>query len=213
MMRLPDLDRARGMALRVLADRRITTLPVDPLSLLRQCRRTQVFTRGEAAEHLGMTDAEFDSIYNEAEAFTLVEGKGAARSYAVVYPVDGNPARLRFTLAHELGHIVLHPHGTDPAAEKEADVFASHLLCPRPVLQRMAQRFAPLTAEQAAAAFYVSIGCARSLRMDVGRWMQEELWRVVDEQLRPAVEQLKPEWWHGSQHVLPFSRTIESTET
>jgi len=43
--------------------------------------------------------------------------------------------RYRFTLAHELGHIILHRIST-PEAEKEADAFASALLMPEKDIKR-----------------------------------------------------------------------------
>lgn len=43
--------------------------------------------------------------------------------------------RQRFTIAHELGHLVLHADGTDDNSEREADQFASGLLIPRPMLR------------------------------------------------------------------------------
>lgn len=54
------------------------------------------------------------------------------------------PERARFDIAHELGHLVLHRHApvdeTSAAQEKEADIFASALLMPEPLL---AQYFRP----------------------------------------------------------------------
>ena len=44
--------------------------------------------------------------------------------------------RQRFTIAHELGHLVLHADGTDVNSEREADQFASALLIPREMLCR-----------------------------------------------------------------------------
>jgi Zn-dependent peptidase ImmA (M78 family) len=44
--------------------------------------------------------------------------------------------RQRFTIAHELGHLALHPDGTDENSEREADQFASALLIPREMLRR-----------------------------------------------------------------------------
>jgi len=50
--------------------------------------------------------------------------------------------RLRFTLAHELGHIVMHQHPTDPEkVEDQTNVFAGEFMMPeediRPQLQRL----------------------------------------------------------------------------
>jgi Zn-dependent peptidase ImmA (M78 family) len=55
-----------------------------------------------------------------------------AKPYPVITVLAGAPGdRLRWNLAHELGHVVLHPEGgagTD--VEREADAFAAELLTP-----------------------------------------------------------------------------------
>ncbi len=43
--------------------------------------------------------------------------------------------RQRFTIAHELGHLILHRDTPDEHAEREADQFASALLIPRTMLR------------------------------------------------------------------------------
>ena len=42
-----------------------------------------------------------------------------------------NPARRRFSIAHELGHFALHHHRGYEYEEREADCFARNLLAPR----------------------------------------------------------------------------------
>jgi len=56
--------------------------------------------------------------------------------------------RSRFDAAHELGHLVLHRHGSPQgqAAEKEANAFASAFLMPRASVFTHAPRFASLDA-------------------------------------------------------------------
>ena len=49
---------------------------------------------------------------------------------------DHARTRHRFTIAHELGHLVLHGDGVDENSEREADQFASALLIPRAMLRR-----------------------------------------------------------------------------
>jgi hypothetical protein len=45
--------------------------------------------------------------------------------------------RQRFTIAHELGHFVMHSkHGADEHSEREADVFAATLLMPPDILRK-----------------------------------------------------------------------------
>ncbi len=51
--------------------------------------------------------------------------------------VRHSQVRQRFTIAHELGHFVMHSeHGTDEHSEREADVFAAALLMPPELLRR-----------------------------------------------------------------------------
>lgn len=157
MTRCADLPRAAAMAYRVLAEQNVSALPVDPLALLRKCRGTEVCTYADAAARLGMTDAAFERACGVAEAFTLAQGD----CFMICYRAEGNPARQRFTLAHELGHRVLGHTARDPAGEREADTFASHLLCPRPVLQAL--RFAGADESEMARVFYVTRRCIQEI--------------------------------------------------
>ncbi len=157
------MSRAIAMAYRILARAGVRTLPIDPLALLRRCRDTSVCTYLEAAEGLHLSESAFLRLCGDADAFTLAQRENGRTRYIVAYRTGGNPARLRFTLAHELGHRALGHTGSTPAEEREADLFASHLLCPRPVIARLAQRFLPLYAEQVAAICYVSLPCARAV--------------------------------------------------
>ena len=148
------------MAARVLLRRQIKTLPVDPLALLRACPDTRVYTLEAAADAVGFPPAD---LLRDADAVTLRVSMGEKLHYTVIYRVDGNPARLRFTLAHELGHRLLGHTGGDAAEEREADTFASHLLCPEPVVQRLRSISADDidAADRIAVTCYVSRSCAR----------------------------------------------------
>jgi Zn-dependent peptidase ImmA (M78 family) len=49
--------------------------------------------------------------------------------------------RLRFTLAHELGHIVMHQHPSDPEkVEEETDAFAGEFMMPEQDIRTQLQR-------------------------------------------------------------------------
>lgn len=203
MNRGTDLRRAAEMAYRVLIDRQVTALPVDPMNLLRQCRDTQVMTYEDAAEALGMTADDFDRRFGTADAFTLRQEHAGKEHYLVIYRAGGNPARQRFTLAHELGHRVLGHRTANTASEREADCFASHLLCPRPVIARLAGRCDPLYAEQLAALCYVSVACARAAAVQVQN-IDEGILQAVDELLRTAVAGKVPVVKQNCLHKLVF---------
>lgn len=185
-------ERAAALAYRVLLRRQITALPVRPLPILRVCRHTAVLTYDEAAETLSLPQNVFERRFDLADAFTLRRQVGEQLCYLVLYRPDGHPARLNFTLAHELGHRLLGHTGADAAEERAADVFASHLLCPRPALRRLARRFQPLYAEQVAAVCYVSLSAAQALALDRPVAVDPALEQAVDELLADNVDAAEP---------------------
>ena len=91
-----------------------------------------------------------------------------------IYPPDFNPAKtiifyndghmreqIRFTLAHELAHLVLmHPGTEKKIYEDEANIFANYLLVPAPLVLRDSK----LDAMSIHCDFQVSYGCANSAR-------------------------------------------------
>lgn len=67
------------------------------------------------------------------KAKCLLYSEDAFKLKNTIYYNDNKPlGRTRFSLAHELGHIILEHTNSDlEIQEKEADVFASHILAPR----------------------------------------------------------------------------------
>ena len=155
-----DLDRAAAMALLTLKKLQISTLPVDPMAILRQCRRTKVYTW---KEYCALIAERFPvaSRLPHPEAMTQRYTTPAGLDYWIVYFDDKmlRYARYNFSVAHELGHIVLKHTGTSPEEEREADTFASHLLVPRPVLSCI--RHTNIT--DLCATFGVSESCMRTV--------------------------------------------------
>lgn len=189
MTRQPDYDRAAEMAFRALIRMDSGELPVRPLSMLHRCRRTAVFTYEEAAERLNMPQEVFTRRCYGADAFTVRGGEGPC--YVVCYRSGGNPARLNFTLAHELGHILLGHQENAVAEEAEADCFAQQLLCTAPVLRRLAET-APLTPERVAAACYVSLDAARARLTAASRRVDQALMAQAEQLFAGPLRELPP---------------------
>ena len=117
------MSRAAAMAYRVLIRRGVSALPVHPLEILSACRNTVVWADVTAAERLKIPREALLRQLANAEAITFRQTIQGETRFIVVYREGGNPARLRFTLAHELGHRLLH-RGDEPNMEREADCFA-----------------------------------------------------------------------------------------
>lgn len=193
-------NRAVEMAYRVLIRLQVTALPVDPLAILRRCAGTAVVTQQEAATQLGCAPETLEKTMRHADAVTFrKETQGSVR-YLIVYREGGNPARLQFTLAHELGHRLLHTGEGTAEEEAEADCFASHLLCPRPALHGLLMRAPTLTAGQVSRLMYVSSAAASLLSRNELVPVRDEIWAQVEAQLRDWVrcvtipEAQKGEW-------------------
>ena len=183
MRRYPDYAAAENAAYRLILERG-AGLPVRPMALLRA--RARLLPYDEAAEQLGLTQEDFERSLGRAEAFTVRQGEACL----VCYRADGTPARLNFTLAHELGHIIL-KHAGGPADEREADHFASCLLVPEPARRRLLAR-PELTAEDAAALCYVSVAAARMAMRRRETAADKALLDALDALLAPQVEAVRP---------------------
>ena len=78
-------------------------------------------------EDAGVVVVPFDFGTDQVDATSLRAPNGPP---LVIYNRNLLGDRLRFTLAHELGHLVMHSLVPDPAMEEQADRFASEFLMP-----------------------------------------------------------------------------------
>lgn len=212
-MSAADLTRAAAMAYRCLIRLQVRDLPVRPEAMLRLCRRTVLMTYAEAAETIHLTDAEFERRCAGVDACTFREDDEAGTAYLVCWRAGGNRARLNFTLAHELGHIVLGHRGNDPGAEAEADCFASHLLCPRPALRLLQAKCGAIYAEQVAELCYVSLSAALMIDQTPQVFVPENLETEVEKLFSASISQASevqkpPESVHGLDVQSAKRRTI-----
>jgi Zn-dependent peptidase ImmA (M78 family) len=149
--RRPDYRTVKLEALRLLEEFHIEAPPVDPVRMARDLGAAVHFVRfsGVHKRISGFYDAGEDAIYVNLDEYAL---------------------RQTFTVAHELGHRLLHREWAASTAykilmrdqdgddsdpyEKEANAFAAHLLVPRKLLDKYVQR---ATAQQLSQLFAVSV--------------------------------------------------------
>lgn len=136
-------DAADQLLLYVEADR----LPLDPLEVLikNDCK---VRTYQDISTSKGLSVSDMCNVLGTDDGITLYNAKHD--TYAVAYNTDRyRKERIRWTLAHELGHIILDHFAefeqsrliggtlTDQELsilDKEADAFASEFLAPNIIL-------------------------------------------------------------------------------
>jgi len=133
-------DRPVHYACAVCADLQVSRLPVDPFML---------------AQRAGITMIPFSSVMSSPGFFPQDLGQRLQMACAVTltYPAFcivwrndlSGSGRLRFALAHELGHLVMNHYrdypdrmfsglSADRFLEEEADAFARNLLAPVPLV-------------------------------------------------------------------------------
>lgn len=185
----PDYDRAATLALITLLRLGVESLPVFPETLIRQCKNTRLLTYQEYCALPGIA-SRFPSTLSSRhpEALThLFEFHSGKVAWLVYYdPKMMSPERRKFSLAHELGHIVLRHHGRSEEEEQEADFFAAHLLLPRPALAEFVQRGFPLLEVNLYNLSNVSRACLYTIQQSPSSWVEPSLNTRLRAQLLPA---------------------------
>ena len=185
-MNYKKYKKSRDLAWRILLNEGVTELPVDIVGLCRKMGvRVQYFTPKDES------DGKSAILFGVPRIFVSREC---------------SPERQRFTIAHELGHILLghvgeyqlvnrEPSAEDNPIEQEANVFASRILAPACVLWALDLH----TPEEIAAHCRISLPAAgyRAERMALlyarNKFLISPLERKVYEQFLPYIQQRKGE--------------------
>lgn len=137
-MTKPNYDRAATLAVRTLIELDITSMPIFPWFIIPRCKNTALASYDDLARYNGISSSVAYKIMEPAKdavTYQLTMSDMSAY-YIIAYNKKiRSIERIRFTLAHELGHRVMgHSEKEKEWEEKEANHFAMHLLFPRPVL-------------------------------------------------------------------------------
>ena len=197
-MNYDDYKRARDLSWRVLLDTGTRELPVKASRI---CGAYGVTLRSYQAGAPLIRELGLEAQCGTSDGFTVCSG---GRCY-VFYNMEQSAGRVRFTIAHELGHVLLghlgdgehtvynrEPSPADAPAEHTANVFASRLLAPACVLHALGA----VTPEQIAAACDISLAAARfrAGRMGVleqrGKYGASPLERQVLAQFQPYIDRV-----------------------
>jgi len=172
----------------------IEQLPVDPFALY-EVFGWHLYTWDEAKDILGVDDP-FNMKTTGAEAKTVAT---ECNSFFTIYNPNIMPhTKVRWTIVHEIGHIVLgHFHdftidelnkseaanGGQPVRvlELEADIFAAELLQPMPILKAIGD----LSATQIQELCGVSKKAAVNRKIDLAWWGDTNVARRLEEKLIP----------------------------
>lgn len=129
MKSTPDYELATNTAYRLLVASGRVEPCADILQLAACCREAAVVSYREMAERFALSGEQFAAMLSSEYGLTIRKGKQAL----ILYNQEKDPRTVRFTIAHELGHVVLHHREDTRATDREANCFARNLLCPLPV--------------------------------------------------------------------------------
>lgn len=152
-----NYKKSRDAAWQLLIKNKTSSLPVDLRKICRS-EHIRLFSYAQGAKLIRKLGLEDHTVENDAFSIGRV----------ILYDDRKPIARQRFSVAHEIGHILLHssncatvynrePSPNDDPIEAEANVFASRLLAPLCVLHYLNIQ----TAEEIAETCGISITAAK----------------------------------------------------
>lgn len=189
-MTVPNYTRAANMAYKTLLALHIGVFPVDPLQILSFCKNAKVHTFDELIQHYDG----YEEYHRYVDLKRLLLGDRDAVllrrtyqsgnvAYELFFDDHQDARRIRFTLAHELGHIILKHQREEDWEEKEADYFAAQLLTPDPVFAPLsAAGFDMMSPRTLSGLFLVSSAAARRRTAPVLHRQDEALYAAVRDQ-------------------------------
>lgn len=142
-MNYKKYQEARNAAWEMLIDFKISELPVK-ISEILEALKIPMITYADNAK--AISKYKLEQIASESDGFTI-RNRG---KHVIFYDSAKPPERIRFTLAHELGHIICNhvgegavttrntePSENDSEDETQANIFAIRLLAPACVLHEL----------------------------------------------------------------------------
>ena len=183
-------QQARDAAWQCLIDTNICSLPVKTLKI---------------AERFGIkviSDSDVELLKPSEYGCCIVDEDG---NWTIIYNDSDTPGRVRFTIAHELGHILL-GHDIEegfghyrrivrnkPITETQADEFAARLLAPACVLWALDITSADEIERICGISHQAALYRARRMKVLVerGKFLTSPLERKVFEAFQPWIEQQK----------------------
>lgn len=127
----PDYYRATNAAYDLLIRQDLLELPVNLNKFLALYQSsTRLMTYSQMAARFNITVECYKRIAPSEFGFTIKKGGKSC----ILYNEEKGYYTNRFTIAHEIGHIVLEHRIDNTVSKREANCFARNLLCPIPVI-------------------------------------------------------------------------------
>ena len=135
MKMTPDYEKAAAAAVQTLIKYAVKAAPVSPLPILKQVGGVIVQAFSEMSDASGIARRDLVPMFGRnRDAISSILSENGKEIYVVAYNGMLPFNMIQRALARELGHIILKHRESTPESAAEADCFAYHLLCPRPLI-------------------------------------------------------------------------------
>ena len=187
----PDYLTAAIAATETLIAHRIKAAPVMPLPILKTLPNVLVLSFAEMASQMELDRSNLlKSVDREThDAMSFTGNINGQLRYFVVFNQQLPLFLIQRGLARELGHIILGHDGSRPEEVRiaEAQVFAYHLLCPRPLVRAIQESGIRFTTEVLGNATGCFERCLAGMRKTPGVQVPKGLNRELREQFSDYV--------------------------
>lgn len=190
-MTTPDLERAALKACETLIKFNVNAAPVIPIPILKRMPGVVCLSFAEMAVRTGTDRDDVIRMFGSGsqDAVTSLKKIDGKIRYVVAYNQRLPFYMLQRALARELGHIVLGHDGSRPddVRMEEAIMFASHFLCPRPLIMSLRAAGITVTVETLGNVTGCYERCLAGMRITPGIFVPPELNRMIKEQFSDYV--------------------------
>lgn len=142
----PDYKRAEQLAYEILIQHSDGEIPINIKKIIQKYPNIKLTTYSKFKKLSELTHDEIIDIYGSEHGFTIYDSK--KDDYLIIYNDLDDCATIRWTIAHELGHVemghlkrhdynFIHYNNGEHPMEKEANTFAKHLLAPFPLIAKI----------------------------------------------------------------------------
>ena len=163
MSEIPDYFTATNTAYEFLIAQKEFSFPISVFGMISRMNNVRLHTFSQLIEKgLTLHDIYTELVTPSEHGFTA--GLKSSNNYIIYYNDLKDETTIRFTLAHELGHILLGHKKDGEKEKKEANCFARNLLCPIPAVEG----FKAVTINEYQQYFFVSETMADVAKNHVG---------------------------------------------
>ena len=188
----PDYEKAAVKATETLIKYGIKSAPVDPLPILKNMPGVLVVSFAEMSQSSGIDRKNIIAMFGNEnqDAITSVHNKNGKLVYLIAFNQRLPIYMIQRSLAREMGHIVLQHNGSLPEdiRYEEAQCFAYHLICPRPLIHAVNESGKRMSVEVLGNMTGCYERCLAGMRKTPGVKVPAELNRKVREQFSDYLE-------------------------